>query len=257
MRRSYCISSNRNFCSEIFYVFSRHIDFMVQMGVPKREAWLAVQELKTKFDLKAHANIYNDVVDTAKMLKLPLVNIHQPCDEYMRTEILNKLNSGRTGYVFDVIRSVEEIPAFRSASARIKLVHGNVRSETVSDSSSIVSSTRFLLNLKQYLLASIYMHVNEMFTKTPVRLQDRQYCNQIRGQKSVRVIFRPLFADTSVIHTLKYQFRNPSSSSSDTLMRIRDTFARTLLSPRNAFLLVTKCQMVSPPRANHIMPDQL
>lgn len=32
-------------------VFSRHVDFMVQMGVPKREAGLAVQELKKKFDL--------------------------------------------------------------------------------------------------------------------------------------------------------------------------------------------------------------
>jgi hypothetical protein len=64
------------------------------------------------------------------MLKMPLVNIHQPCDEYMRTEILNKLNSGRTRYVSDVIRSVEEIPEFRNASTKIKLVHGNVRNET-------------------------------------------------------------------------------------------------------------------------------
>ena len=64
------------------------------------------------------------------MLKMPLVNIHQPCDEYMRTEILNKLNSGRTRYVSDMIRSVEEIPEFRNASTKIKLVHGNVRNET-------------------------------------------------------------------------------------------------------------------------------
>ncbi len=64
------------------------------------------------------------------MLKMPLVNIHQPCDEYMRTEILNKLNSGRTRYVSDMIRSVEEIPDFRNASTKIKLVHGNVRNET-------------------------------------------------------------------------------------------------------------------------------
>jgi len=54
-------------------VFSRHVDFMVQRGVPKREAGLAVQELKKKFDLRAHANIYNDVVVdvVAKMLKMP------------------------------------------------------------------------------------------------------------------------------------------------------------------------------------------
>ena len=86
--------------------------------------------VKKKFDLRAHANIYNDVVDSAKMLKMPLVNIHQPCDEYMRNEILNKLNSGRTRYVSDMIHSIEEIPEFRNASTRIKLVHGNVRNET-------------------------------------------------------------------------------------------------------------------------------
>ncbi|MGC2668402.1 MAG: hypothetical protein WA220_04390 [Candidatus Nitrosopolaris sp.] len=77
------------------------------MGVPKREAWLAVLELKKKFELRAHANIYNDIVDAAKMLKMPLVNIHQPCAEYMRNEILNKLNSGRTRYVSDMIRSIK------------------------------------------------------------------------------------------------------------------------------------------------------
>jgi soluble P-type ATPase len=174
-------------------VFSRHVDFVVQMGVPKREAWLAVQELKKKFDLRAHANIYNDVVDTAKMLKMPLVNIHQPCDEYMRTEILNKLNSGITRYVSDMIRSVEEIPEFRNASARIKLVHGNVRSETVLDSSSIISSIRFLLNLKQYWLASIYMHVNRMFTKTRVQLQDRKHCEQNPRTEICSRHFSPTF----------------------------------------------------------------
>ncbi|MDQ6666954.1 MAG: hypothetical protein M3Y53_01860 [Thermoproteota archaeon] len=87
-------------------VFSRHVGFMVQISVPKREAGLAVQELKTLARIRSHANIYNDVVDTSKMLKMSLVKINQPCDEYMRTEILNKLNSGRTRYVSDRIRSV-------------------------------------------------------------------------------------------------------------------------------------------------------
>jgi hypothetical protein len=113
-----------------------------------------------------------------KCWRCPLVNIHQPCDEYMRTEILKILNSGRTRYVSDMIRSVEEIPEFRNASTRIKLVHGNVRNETVLDSSSIISSIRFLPNLKQYLLASIYMRVNKMFTKTRVRLQNRRHCKK-------------------------------------------------------------------------------
>jgi len=53
------------------------------------------------------------------MLKMPLVNIHQPCDEYSQTAILNKLNSGKTRYISDMIRSVEEIPEFRNASTRL------------------------------------------------------------------------------------------------------------------------------------------
>jgi hypothetical protein len=85
---------------------------------------------KKKFDLRAHASIYEEVEDAARMLKMPLVNIHQPCDEYMRTAILNKLNSGRTRYISDMIRSVEEIPEFINASTRLKLVHGSVRNET-------------------------------------------------------------------------------------------------------------------------------
>jgi hypothetical protein len=85
---------------------------------------------KKKFDLRAHASIYEEVVGAARMLKMPLVNIHQPCDEYMRTAILSKLNSGRTRYISDMIRSVEEIPEFRNASTRIKPVHGSVRNET-------------------------------------------------------------------------------------------------------------------------------
>jgi len=48
----------------------------------------------------------------------------------MRTEILNKLNSGRTRYVSEMIRSVEEIPEFRIASTKILLVHVKVRNET-------------------------------------------------------------------------------------------------------------------------------
>jgi len=86
--------------------------------------------VKKKFDLRAHASIYEEVVDAARMLKMPLVNIHQPCDEYSRTAILNKLNSGKTRYISDMIRSVEEIPEFRNVSTRIKLVYGSVRNET-------------------------------------------------------------------------------------------------------------------------------
>ena len=68
-----------------FYkVFDRHVDFMTEHGVPKKVAKEAVEKLKERVATRNHADIYGDVVGAAKVLGMPLVNIHQPCDEYMR-----------------------------------------------------------------------------------------------------------------------------------------------------------------------------
>ena len=72
-----------------FYkVFDTHIDYMVEHGVPKKVAREAVEKLKERIEARNHASIYSDVVGAAKALGMPLVNIHQPCDEYMRQVIL-------------------------------------------------------------------------------------------------------------------------------------------------------------------------
>ena len=72
-------------------VFDRHIDYMVENGVKKNLAISLVKDLKDKVSLKSHSLIYNDVISTSQLLHMPLLNIHQPLDEYMRKIILNKL----------------------------------------------------------------------------------------------------------------------------------------------------------------------
>jgi putative NIF3 family GTP cyclohydrolase 1 type 2 len=110
-------------------VFDRHIDYMIEHKVPKDIAEHAVKKLKAKAELRAHANIYNDVVSAAKILKMPLMNIHQPCDEYMRKVILNKINSTKIKYVADIVRLVEELPEYKNAGTRVEVIYGSAKNE--------------------------------------------------------------------------------------------------------------------------------
>ena len=109
-----------------FYkVFDRHIDYMVGHGVPKKIAREAVEKLKERIETRNHANIYSNVVGAAKALAMPLVNIHQPCDEYMRQVILHAIKAGGTDYVSDIVKSISKIPEFRHAATQVQVRFGN------------------------------------------------------------------------------------------------------------------------------------
>ena len=109
-----------------FYkVFDRHVDYMVEHGVPKKIARTAVEKLKERIETRNHADIYSDVVGAAKALGMPLVNIHQPCDEFMRQVILRAIKAGRTEYVSDIVKSISKIPEFSHAATRVKVRFGN------------------------------------------------------------------------------------------------------------------------------------
>lgn len=109
-----------------FYkVCERHVDYMVEHGIPRATAVKAVSKLKERVATRAHADIYGDVVGAAKLLKMPLVNIHQPCDEFMRQVIWKAIESGEKEYVSDIVKSVERIPEFRRAATRVEVRYGS------------------------------------------------------------------------------------------------------------------------------------
>jgi putative NIF3 family GTP cyclohydrolase 1 type 2 len=111
-------------------VFDRHIDYMIENGIPKDVAKDVVKKLKDRVEVKSHSNIYNQVVAAAKALKMPLLNIHQPCDEYMRRVILKKIKSKKKSQnISDIIKSVREIPEFRNAATRPKARYGSLKNE--------------------------------------------------------------------------------------------------------------------------------
>jgi putative NIF3 family GTP cyclohydrolase 1 type 2 len=109
-----------------FYkVFDRHLDYMVEHGVPKKIARQAIEKLKERIETRNHADIYSNVAGAAKALAMPLVNIHQPCDEYMRQVILRAIKAGRTEYVSDIVKSLSKIPEFRHAATKVRVRFGN------------------------------------------------------------------------------------------------------------------------------------
>jgi putative NIF3 family GTP cyclohydrolase 1 type 2 len=113
-----------------FYkVFDRHVEFMTEHGVPARVARKAVKKLKERVETRTHAEIYSQTVSAAKALGMPLVNIHQPCDEYMRQAILSKIRSGKTERVRDLLESVNSIPEFSNAAVRPAVRCGNAGSK--------------------------------------------------------------------------------------------------------------------------------
>jgi putative NIF3 family GTP cyclohydrolase 1 type 2 len=149
-----------------FYkVFDRHVDFMVEHGVPKKIAMQAVEKLKERVATRNHADIYSDVVGAAKALGMPLVNIHQPCDEYMRQVILEAIKSGKTEYVSDIVRSISRIPEFRRAATRVEVKLGSEKNRTGRWALVVAAGTNGGYNIaKAYLQHGvstvIYLHVD-------------------------------------------------------------------------------------------------
>jgi putative NIF3 family GTP cyclohydrolase 1 type 2 len=108
-----------------FYrVLDRHIDYMRENGISENTAKKSIVELKRRIELRNHTQIYSSVVDSARLLDMPLVNIHQPCDEYARRVISKKIEDTNPNLVSELIATLEEIPEFKKAENKIQVVYG-------------------------------------------------------------------------------------------------------------------------------------
>ncbi len=109
-----------------FYkVLDRHVEYMQYHGIPRQVAIGAVRKLKERIETRNHAEIYSDVVGAAEAMGMPLVNIHQPCDEFMRKVILENIKSCKTKYVSDIIASINRIPEFEHAATKPRVRLGS------------------------------------------------------------------------------------------------------------------------------------
>jgi len=106
-----------------YQVFRRHIQQMVTAGVPIGDAEEAVKKKLADLEVEAHTRNYSQIIDIAKLLKIPFMNIHTPLDEIgrskMQQQIENKLMKDST--VRDVVSALEELSEFKNAITKIKI----------------------------------------------------------------------------------------------------------------------------------------
>jgi putative NIF3 family GTP cyclohydrolase 1 type 2 len=108
-----------------FYkVLSRHVEFLREEGVPKKEAEAAVEQLMKKVRLKAHPSIYNQVVEAAEKMKMPLMNVHLPCDEIGR-HIMDAALMNAGPNVQDVVGALFTLPEYRISEIKPEIVLGD------------------------------------------------------------------------------------------------------------------------------------
>jgi putative NIF3 family GTP cyclohydrolase 1 type 2 len=104
-------------------VFKRHVQQMVAVGIPRREAEKAVKRKLEDLEVEAHMRNYAQAVDVAKLLKMPYMNIHTPLDEVGRRIMSEKINSKitKSSKVKDVVSALKELPEFKNAITDIKI----------------------------------------------------------------------------------------------------------------------------------------
>jgi len=106
-----------------YQVFKRHVQQMINAGIPKHEAEKAVESKLENLELENHTRNYAHAIDVARLLKMPYMNIHTPLDEIGRRTMQEQIDRkiDRRAKVRDVVLALEELPEFQKAVTKIKV----------------------------------------------------------------------------------------------------------------------------------------
>jgi len=104
-------------------VFKRHVQQMIDVGIPKEEAEKAVKGKLERLEVVAHKRNYAHAVDVAKLLKMPFMNIHTPLDEVGRKIMAEQIkrNTDENSKVKDVVSALNKLTEFKKAITEIKI----------------------------------------------------------------------------------------------------------------------------------------
>ncbi|HVP23539.1 MAG TPA: hypothetical protein VMS77_06470 [Conexivisphaerales archaeon] len=148
-----------------FYkVLARHVQFMMEEGVPKSEASAAVDQLVRKVRLKAHPAIYNQVVEAAEKMKMPLMNVHLPCDEIGR-HVMSATLAKAGPKVSDIVDSLLTLPEYRASLVKPEVVLGDPSSPRGKTKLAVAAGTNGGYGIaKEYFTHGVdtlvYMHID-------------------------------------------------------------------------------------------------
>jgi hypothetical protein len=110
-------------------VFERHVELLVDAGVPPEAARAAVAPKLETLRLGGIVRNYEQVPQAARLLGMPFLNIHAPLDELGRRKMqaaIDALLAGdATASVADVVQALSALPAARRAATEVQVVLGD------------------------------------------------------------------------------------------------------------------------------------
>jgi len=108
-----------------FKVFERHVQQMVEVGVPLKEAEEAVRKKQGSLEVEMHSRNYDHAVSVARVLRMPYMSIHSPLDEIGRRRMTEQvrlaLQKKPKATVGDVVEVLQKLPEFKRAQTEIKI----------------------------------------------------------------------------------------------------------------------------------------
>jgi len=106
-------------------MFERHIELMVEAGVPSKEAEQAIKKKRNALEVENHSRSYDHNVSVARLLKMPYMNIHAPLDEIGRQRMTKQVklatDKNPNATVVDVVTSLQKLSEFRNAQTPIEI----------------------------------------------------------------------------------------------------------------------------------------
>jgi len=146
-----------------FRVLERHVDFMQSFGITG-DLYSLIQPIRERSKLRAHVSIAYHVVDAAKRLNMPLMNVHLPCDEIGRKIMETRVNSAGSK-VSDIIKSLSVLREFRNG-IKPEVVLGREENERGKTALVVAAGTNGGYSIAKKYFASgfetvIYMHIDQ------------------------------------------------------------------------------------------------
>lgn len=108
-------------------ILDQHIPQMMEVGVPEDVARQAIVPLKEKRELVAHSGNNHHVDSVARLIGMPLLNIHFPLDQIGRIRMINAINAhaGDQPSVEKVVEALYTLQEFREAEVPIAIRMGS------------------------------------------------------------------------------------------------------------------------------------
>ena len=110
----------------ILKVYEKHATNLEHAGVPRRAALAAVRAMQEEHAPRIHATNYDHLPSLARLLGIPLMSIHNPCDEIGRRVMEETLRKAMkpTSTVGQAVEVLDRLPEFAKAETEIAIRMG-------------------------------------------------------------------------------------------------------------------------------------